>query len=478
MKSIPKIGLSKEEVLQKLEAIKSNDIDWRKGRNFAYVYHPGNELGDTIKLAYLAMISENALNPTSFPSLKKMENEVLSMTTLLLHGDEKVKGSMTTGGTESIMMTVFSARQYARNERKIKGIPNIIVPHSVHPAFFKAGHYFDVEIRPIKLLPDYSADVELMKSAIDSNTIMLVGSAPSYPHGIMDPIEKIAACAMDQNVLCHVDACVGGFMLPFLKMEGIEIPAFDFNVDGVTSISADLHKYGYASKGASVILYKTEALRKHQFYAYTEWNGGIYVSPTMTGTRPGGAIASAHAALTHIGIDGYKKLIRVCYDAAAKIQDAVKSIDGISIIGNPLTTIFAIRSERDNHIYQIGDELAVAGWSLDRQQFPPSLHLSINPTHGLVVDEFIDALKAATDKAGQLSMSKISADIQVGMVKGLKKVLPNDAFEMFQSFAGKHSDAESKRTAAMYGIIGALREGGDLNEMVIDMLSRMFDHES
>jgi len=351
---IPSQGISAEQVLTKLEGLKSKDIDWKNGRNFAYVYHPGDKISALVKKAYLSYLSENALNPTSFPSLKYMENSVLKMCTALFHGDDEVRGSMTTGGTESIMMTVFTARQYARSEMKLSGQSNIIVPQSAHPAFFKAGHYFDVEIRPVAVDDDFVADSAAMESAIDENTVMLVGSAPAYPHGVLDPIEEIAKIAQSRGLLCHVDACIGGFMLPFIQAAGVEIAPFDFSVSGVTSISADIHKYGYAAKGASVILYKTEALRKHQFYAYTQWNGGIYVSPTMTGTRPGGAIAGAYAALVHIGQDGYQELSMSCYNTAQKIQKVCRDIEGIDVIGSPCASLFAIQSESMD-IYQVGD---------------------------------------------------------------------------------------------------------------------------
>ena len=227
-----------------------------------------------------------------------------------------------------------------------------------------------------------------MEAAITPNTIMLVGSAPSYPQGVVDPIAELAQVALRRDVLLHVDACVGGMMLPFVRKLGYPIPDFDFALPGVTSMSCDLHKYGYAAKGASVILYRNSALRRHMFFSYINWAGGVYVSPTMTGTRPGGPIAAAWAIMNFLGEEGYLKLADVVMQTVRKIREGIAVLPDVRVLGNPDMSVLSIGSDKWD-VYQIGDELTARGWHLDRQQFPPTLHMTIVPAHALVADQFL-----------------------------------------------------------------------------------------
>lgn len=468
--SFPEKGTNRTALFNEMELMKADDLNWKQGRNFSYVYYAGDDILDTVKDAFHLFFSENALNPSVFPSLQRMEAEVVEMVGDLLNGDEKVTGSMTSGGTESIIMAVKTAREWGKK----MGIstPEIIVPATAHPAFHKACYYFGMDIKVVKVGEDFRAIPEEIKKAISENTVLLVASAPSYPQGVVDPVEAIASIAKEKKILCHVDACVGGFMLPFLKKLNLPIPSFDFSVDGVTSMSADIHKYGYAAKGASIVLYKNPELRKHQFYSYTQWPGGIYGSPSMAGTRPGGAIASAWAALKFIGMTGYCEKAKNCIETTHKIKRAIDTIPELKVLSNPDMTILCLVSE-DLDIYEVGDELGILGWSVDRQQLPPSLHLTITPVHQYVTEDFIQDLKFAVKKAKQLSINKISKVIQVGAVKGIKKVLPESLMGRFQSFASKHSKVGGKRSAAMYGMMGELQDTGNLDEMVIDFLDRL-----
>lgn len=300
----PELGADPDRLLQELTARKAKDTDWKSGKAFCLVYYPGDNWSKTIKAAYELYFSENALNPTAFPSLRNLEHEVVDMTCALLNGPETACGNLTTGGTESILLTVHTAREWARKHRPDITRPEIIIPITAHPAFIKACHYFDVDFHLAPLDDDLKVDMEAVKKLITPATVMLVGSAPCYPYGVIDPVEALSQLALERNLLLHMDACVGGFMLPFVNELGFSVPKFDFSLPGVTSISADLHKYGYAAKGASCILYRDAALRKHQYFVYTDWVGGIYGSPNMTGTRPGGAIAAAWATLKVIGRDG------------------------------------------------------------------------------------------------------------------------------------------------------------------------------
>lgn len=472
MKKIPQKGLSESELFEEMNLLRQNDLNWRDGRNFAYVYYPGEEILNVVKKAYQLFFSENALNPSAFPSLRNMENDVISMSAHLLGGDEQVVGSLTTGGTESILMAVKTAREWGKKNKNLTSTPEIILPATTHPAFFKAAHYFNVKILLCPIENDFRVDPQKMESLITENTVLLVGSAPSYPQGVVDPIQEIGQIAQKHDLLFHVDACIGGFILPFLQQLNYPIPSFDFSVKGVTSISADIHKYGYAAKGASVILYKNSALRKHQFYTYTKWTGGIYASPTMTGTRPGGAIAAAYAALKFVGNDGYLNLAKSCMDTTQKLQNAIKEIPELNILSTPDATLFAITSDSLD-IYEVGDEMGILGWQIDRQQMPPSLHFSINPAHKKVIDQTIHDLKIAVQKAKKLSLNKVGKNVQLQAIKTMQRMLPQPLFEKIKQLAAKHSEVGGKRSAAMYGMIGELQGKGDLDDMIKDFLDKM-----
>lgn len=468
--SFPETGTDRATLMNEMKLMKSDDLNWKEGRNFSYVYYAGDEILETVKEAYQLFFSENALNPSIFPSLQKMETEVIEMITDLFHGDELVTGSMTSGGTESILMAVKTAREWAKKQQIAN--PEILAPATVHPAFHKAGYYFGVNIKTVEVGEDYRAVPTEMERNITESTVMLVASAPSYPQGVIDPVEAIAAMAKERNILCHVDACIGGFMLPFLKELNYPIPKFDFSLEGVTSISADIHKYGYAAKGASTILYKNPELRKCQFYSYTHWSGGIYGSPSMAGTRPGGSIAAAWAALKFIGMKGYCEKAKICIETTHKLKEAIEAFPELKILSNPDMTILCLVSDEID-IYEVGDELGLLGWTIDRQQLPPSLHFTITPAHEHVIEDFVKDLYVAVRKAKQLSLNKLSKFIQVGTVKGMKKILPESLMGRFQSFATKHSKAGGKRSAAMYGMMGELQDTGNLDEMVIDFLDKL-----
>ncbi|MHA1698046.1 MAG: pyridoxal phosphate-dependent decarboxylase family protein, partial [Promethearchaeota archaeon] len=290
---IPENGMAPQELLKLMDEYAKDDADWETGKVFGLVYYAGKEHEDLLKMAQNKFFSINALNPLAFPSVKRFEAETVSMIADLLGGDKRVFGNVTTGGTGSILMAVKTYRDWARSKFPDIKKPEMIIPESAHAAFRKAGHYFDVDIVYAPLNNDHRVDVKAVEKTISDNTILLVGSAIDFPRGVIDPIPELAALAKENKIGMHVDGCLGAIMLAFLKRMDYDIPNFDFSVPGVTSISADLHKYGFCSKGASVILYKNEKLWRHQFYANIDWNGGIYASPTMSGTRNGGIIAQA-----------------------------------------------------------------------------------------------------------------------------------------------------------------------------------------
>ena len=469
---LPEQGLSRAAILAQMEAARGHDVQWRQGQVFSLVFDAGDEVNELAKAAYITFFSENGLNPTAFPSLRRFETEVVAMVGGLLGGDGRTAGNMTTGGTESILLAVLAAREWARANRPKISRPEMVLPSTAHPAFDKAAHYFGVKAVRVPVGDDFRADVEAMRHAINLDTVLVVGSAPSYPHGVVDPIADLAALARQRGVLCHVDACVGGMMLPFIRRIGYPAPPFEFTVPGVTSISVDLHKYGYAAKGASVILYRDARLRRCQLYATTDWPGGIYASPTMTGTRPGGAIAAAWAVLNFLGAEGYLRIARTVMQTTVRLRDGINALDGLRVLGRPEMSVLAIASDKDN-IYEIGDEMGLRGWHLDRQQLPPSLHLTVNYAHREAADRFLLDLAQSVQAARQPSLRRSSNELAVKAARTATKLLPG---RLVSGVAGRASallGGEAglpQRSAAMYGMMGALPNGGDLRELVLDLL--------
>ncbi len=476
MIALPQKGKTAENVLSAMADLRENDARWREGRTWSLVFHAGDEIADLLKQAYTMFFSENGLNPMAFPSLKRFEAEVVAMTADLLGGDQETVGNMTSGGTESILMAVKTARDWARAKKPSAAEPEMILPATAHPAFEKAAHYFDVRPVRIPVRADFRAHVAAAKAAVSPNTILMAGSAPSYPQGVIDPIAELAQIAQEQGILFHVDACVGGFMLPFVRDLGYPVPDFDFRVPGVTSISVDLHKYAYAAKGSSLILYRDPALRRYQFCVQTDWSGGIYASPTMTGTRPGGAIAAAWAIMNHLGKAGYLAIADTVMQATTELRDGVTAIAGVEVLGDPEMSILAIGSERLN-VYEIGDELTQRGWHLDRQQHPPSLHLTVTYAHAPVVPHFLHDLNEAVDQAKKLSRNRLANSIQVGLVRTAVRLLPeklvSDLAGRASALTGTEGGQIPSRSAAMYGMMASLPNQGDIDELVLDLLDQL-----
>lgn len=396
--SLPSRGVSREELLHQMRSMLPGDFDWKGGKTWSLVYYAGEEITALLEEAYRLFFHGNALNPMAFPSLRRFENEVVAMTASLLGGGGEAAGSMTSGGTESIILAVKTARDRARAERPQVTAPEMVLPVSAHPAFLKAAHYLDVTPVRIPLRPGFRADVEAARGAVTENTVLVVGSAPAYPHGAVDPIPELASLAAERGIPCHVDACLGGFMLPFLEKLGHPVPPFDFRVPGVTSISADLHKYGYAAKGASVILYRDRDLRRHQYFALTDWPGGLFGSPTVTGTRPGGSIAAAWAVLNFLGEEGYLRLAATAMNSASALMEGVDAVPGLHVLGKPDMTVFAFGSNDGGpDIFLLGDAMEEKGWHLDRQQLPSSLHLMVTAAHAGITGQFLADLGEAAE---------------------------------------------------------------------------------
>ena len=400
MDTLPAKGLGHDEVLRLMDGMAEKDARWREGRTFSLVYHAGEAHTRFLKEAHGRFFSENALNPMAFRSLRRFEAEVVRMTARLLHGGPDTVGVMTSGGTESILLAVKAYRDRARARFGFHARPAIIAPESVHVAFDKAAEYFDVTLRHAPLGPDHRVDLAAVRRMIDRHTILLVGSAPCYPFGVVDDLAGLAAIAAPHGLPLHVDACLGGFLLPFAERLGRPVRPWDFRLPGVTSISADAHKYGYAAKGASVLLYRDMDLLQHQFFVHASWPGGLFASPGLLGTRPGGSIAAAWAAMHALGESGYLDLARQVLATTDRMLQGIAAIPALEVLGKPDLSVLAYRS-RDPavDIYVVGDGLEKRGWHVDRQQRPPSLHAMITPAHATVIDRFLADLRAAVDEA-------------------------------------------------------------------------------
>lgn len=428
--SFPRKGSTAKDVLERMESFKSEDVDWKKGRSFSLTYPVSEEHVDFLKKAHNMYFSENALNPMAFKSLRRFEHETIRMCADLFHGDDETVGLVTSGGTESLIMAIKAYRDRARKQKPWILKPEIIVPESAHSAIDKGGYYFDVKLRHAPIGPDYRVDVKAVKKMINRNTILIIGSAPQYPQGVVDPIAQLGEIAQNNNLPLHVDACIGGFVLPFIEKLGYPVPVFDFRIPGVTSISADIHKYGYAAKGASALLYKNMGYMKYQFFIYTEWKGGgIYASPSFPGTRPGGPIAAAWGTLMKIGEDGYLELTKKILDTRDYFIKEIDKIPELKLLAYPDSTLVCFTSKESKFgIYAVADQLQNKGWNVTRQQTPESLHISLSPAHAEFMKEFVMDLREAVEvvkanprlnTSGQAAMYGMMAKIPFrGMIKG------------------------------------------------------------
>ncbi|MFZ5855457.1 MAG: pyridoxal phosphate-dependent decarboxylase family protein [Chloroflexota bacterium] len=399
--NIPPSGRSKEEILATLQTFKARDMDWKAGKVWAYVYNPGDENAQVIRDAFILYLTENGLDPTVFPSLLKLETEVVRMVANLLRGDEHVVGNVTSGGTESIMLAVKTARDRARAEHPEITQPEMVLPRTAHAAFHKAAHYLNVKPVLVEINPTtFEVSVDDMRAAITANTILLVASAPNYSQGVIDPIEEIGKLAQERNLLFHVDGCVGGIHLSFMRKMGYDLPNFDFTIPGVTSISADLHKYGYAAKGASVVMYRDREIRKYQIFACSDTTGYTLINPTMLSSKSGGPMAGAWALMNFLGEEGYTRVVREVQDAAKTLIEGINAMDEFQVLGDPAMCMFSFKSDAIN-VFQLADEMNKRGWYIQGQfatvGVPRNLHISVNRGNAQNAETFLRDLRECTE---------------------------------------------------------------------------------
>jgi len=477
-KQLPAQGLSRESIAASLESFRANDLDWRDGRVFAYVYDPGPDAEAVIKHAYMSYLSENGLDPTVFPSTLRMENDVIGLSATHLRGGPEVQGSFTSGGTESVILALKTAREFGRKVRGIKE-PRVIVPTTAHAAFHKAAHYLDMPLDVIPVVAGtFKADVAAMRAAITPDTVLLVGSAVSYAHGVCDPIRELGALALEKDLLLHVDGCIGAFVLPLWRKLGVDVPDFDFTVPGVTSISMDLHKYGFAAKGASVVLYKDAALRKHQLYSCSDWTGYTIINATVQSSKSAGPVAGAWAALHFLGEDGYLKLASDMLDATRAMVDGIKRIPGLRLLGAPESNLVCFTSD-DVDVFHISDEMRVRGWFVQPQlafgNSPSNLHLSLSPKAKAAAPKFLADLADAVVAARTLTENGKgdAADLKQMVAMLAETGLGPDQIEMLLGSAGVEGSDLPPRMAVVNQVLDGLPPALR-NQLLLEFLNSLF----
>ncbi len=467
---LPAEGRDHESILADLSRYGGEDPKYKDGRTMSLVYYLDEAHDDFLAKAYKMYASANGLNPTAFKSLKRFETEIIEAVAELHHGGPDTCGVVTSGGTESCLLAVKTYRDYLRAKRRIRK-PEMVLPRTAHVAWLKAAEYFGVKIRFLPMGKDHRVDISKLKRLINRNTVMVLASAPEYPHGFIEPVEKMAAIASRARVPLHVDACVGGFIMPFIEKLGRPVPLWDYRIPGVTSISADIHKYGFAAKGASTITYRSMEYMKHQMFVEQDWPGGVFASPALLGTRPGGSYAAAWATLQLFGEAGYKDLAERTMAASDALKKGIREIEGLEILGDPPSPLFSFRSvDPKVNIFAVGDQLETSGWHVDRLQFPDALHAMITARHLEVVDEYLADLReavAAVRKDPELAKSGTAATYGLIAHVPLRGMVKKQVLEMFSAMYLPGADgidlggAEGSPGAEDPGIRGQVKRLGD-----------------
>lgn len=441
---LPAVGLSEKTVLEELDLMDSilPHTEWKRGRVSGAVYHGGDELVHLQSLAFEKFCVANQLHPDVFPAVRKMEAEVVSMTLNLFNAPKDTGcGTTSSGGTESLLLACLSAKMSAYHHRGVTE-PEMIIPVTAHAGFDKAGYYFGIKIHHARLDPvTFKVDLKQVKKFINKNTVLLVGSAPNFPHGIVDDIQGLSDLALRYKIPLHVDCCLGSFIVAFMSKAGFkDLAPFDFRVPGVTSISCDTHKYGFAPKGSSVIMYRNNDLRMHQYYVSTDWTGGLYGSPTLAGSRPGALVVGCWATMISMGqkcyIDSCKEIVNASRKLKATIQ---RDIPDLRVLGDPICSVVSFTSDRFD-VYELGDKLAKRGWHLSSLQKPPALHLAITKPSASSIDELIETLKELVSEARKDPDSKPSSD----------------------------------GTSALYGVAGSVKTTGVADRLIVGFLDTLF----
>lgn len=453
-------GMTREAIFERLAEFRTNDIKWQEGRTYGYIFDPGKTILEVGKAAYNSFLSENGLDFTVFPSLLRLERELAAFGAHHLRGDDQVVGNFTSGGTESIILAVKAARDCYREKRPETIAPEMILPATAHAAFHKAAHYLGVKAVTVSVDPQtFRADVGRVRDAINDNTIMIVGSAPSYAHGVVDPISDLAALAREHDLWMHTDACMGGFLLPYFRRLGEPVPDFDFSVPGVDSISVDLHKYAYTPKGASLVLYRNKDLRRHQIFACSGWIGYTIVNNAVQSSKSGGPMAAAWAVLNFVGDEGYLDIARQKLAAVKKIADGIGRIDGLRLLTRPDMCLISFTSD-DVNVFHVIDEMNQRGWyiqpSLSFDNSPAHIHLSVSASNVGWEDELLENLAECVRIARHLPDGELTGLIKASLEGvDLAAVSDKDIMGMMAA-AGVTDGVLPSRMADINGVLDLL----------------------
>lgn len=470
-KVIPKKGYSEKELHDFFDSFKNQDVEWKSGKTFGAVYYPGDEYAQVISNAYSRFLNENAFDPQLFKSVLSMENDIVSQVANLISPDVRLYGNLTSGGTESIFLALLSARDWSKKNRQVDN-PEVILPSTAHPAFLKALRFLNVKAVIIHV-DVLKWDLNSVENEINENTIMLVGSAPAYPYGAIDPISKLSELAVKHNLLLHVDACIGGFFLSYLKKMGKIVQDFNFTLPGVTSLSVDLHKYAYAPKGSSVLLYRNSEHRLSQYSVYSGWQGGIYASTTFMGTKPGGVVASTWTALNHIGEDGYLELTKSTMKSVDAIVRYIESNIHLELIGSPDMSLIAFKV-KEKSTYALADLLNDKGWYVGRLQNPEGIHLVVSSIH---TEKIVNSFKKDIDDSlAELYSTNFKSSIQylgdriLGQVLNL---LPYNQLKTTLAKQAKKSNGKPSKKRIIYNVKSQLSES-ESNQLFRTIMDRFY----
>lgn len=473
--SLPTAGLPADRILDDLRALRADDLPTHGGRTLAYVYDSGLAgLDELAAGAHALASSANGLDPTAFPSLLRMENDIVAAATALLGGNASTVGTVTSGGTESCMLAVHAARA----GRPDVECPKIVLASTAHAAFHKAAHYFDVEVVTVPVTPSFAADAVAMADAIDDRTVLVVVSAPSYAHGVIDPVAPVAAAAASRGVRCHVDACIGGWVLPYFRALGEDVPPFDLSVPGVTSLSVDLHKYAYCPKGTSVLLHADASLRRPQFFASAAWPGYTMLNSTLQSTRSGGPLAAAWAVLNHIGDDGYRALASRVLSAVRTLRSGIASIDGLRIQGEPRSTLLSVAAATDDFdVFTVADEMTERGWYLQPQfgfeSSEPNLHLTVTAANHGAEDVLLADLASAVAAARRSGPVAVAPEVRSAVADLSPADLTPETFGALLAMAGL-TKIEAPRRMAEVNVLLATASPALRERLLVEFLSVLY----
>ncbi|MCD4741790.1 MAG: aspartate aminotransferase family protein [Desulfobacteraceae bacterium] len=434
-RSIPEKGQTKDEIFDVLSGMADEENEkWKNGQVSGTFYHAGKDHLQFLNKAFSFFSHVNTIQFDLCPSMFKMESDIIAMTAQMLNGDavkehnaeDNVCGTMTSGGSESIMMAMMTYRDWAKAEKNID-LPEIIMPHTAHPAFDKAGKYFGINMVHVPVSePDFRVDPKEVESRINKNTIAIVGSAGNYPYGLIDPLEELSKIALKHDIGFHIDGCLGGFVLPWIEKLGYDIPVFDFRLKGLTSMSADTHKFGFALKGTSVVLYRNNNFRRYQYFDIPDWPGGLYASPTSAGSRSGGLTAATWASMIYLGQEGYLKAVRAIMDVADEMKQGVKDIPELDLIGDPSFVISFLSKEID--VYHVNDFMKTRDWRFNCLQLPPAMHFCVTMPQTFVpgvaakwVNDLKDGIEYAKSKEGEVAETTALYGI-AGSIEGNQQV--------------------------------------------------------